>query len=97
MGRAVGSDNCGNTCPEATRNAGNAVAGRFTLTGSDGVCPSMTAFRHGESDSIVGSGHSGGIHTSVACQSRFLCAVKIPAITACQRSLKTGPETLFEK
>jgi len=58
------------------------VAGRFTLTGSDGVCQSMTAFGHWESDSIVGSGHSGGIHTSVERQSRSLFAVKIPAITA---------------
>jgi len=43
MGRAGRSDNWGNTCPEAIRNAGNAVAGRFTLTGSDGVCQFMTA------------------------------------------------------
>ena len=43
MGSAGRSDKCGNTCPEAIRNAGNAEAGRFTLTGSDGVCQSMTA------------------------------------------------------
>jgi len=43
---------------------------------------SRTTFGHGESDSIVGRGHSGGIHASVERQSRFLCAVKISAITA---------------
>ena len=43
---------------------------------------SRTTFGHWESDSIVGSGHSGGIHTSVERQSRFVCGAKIPAITA---------------
>ena len=40
-----------------------------------------TTFRHWESGSIVGGSNAGGIHTSVESKSRFLCAVKIPAIT----------------
>ena len=43
---------------------------------------SRIIFGHWESVSIVGRGHTGGIRTSVERQSRFLCAVKIPAITA---------------
>lgn len=41
-----------------------------------------TTLGHGESDSIAGAGDTGGIHTSVERKSRFLCAVKISAITA---------------
>ena len=43
---------------------------------------SRTTFGHWESDSIVGRGHSGGIHTTVERKSRLVCAAKIPAITA---------------
>jgi IS30 family transposase len=43
---------------------------------------SRTTFGHWESDSIVGRGHSGGIHASVERQFRFVCGAKIPAITA---------------
>jgi len=42
---------------------------------------SRATSRHGESDSIVGSGHFARIHTSVELQSRFLRAAKNPAIT----------------
>jgi len=45
IGRAGGSDNCGNTCLEAIRKAGNEVAGRFTLTAADGVFRFMTTIR----------------------------------------------------
>lgn len=41
-----------------------------------------TTFGHWESDSIIGASSTGGIHTSVERKSRFLCAVKIPTITA---------------
>ena len=41
-----------------------------------------TTFGHWESDSTIGASNTGGIHTSVERKSRFLCAVKIPAITA---------------
>ena len=47
-----------------------------------GEVETRTTLGHGESDSIEGSGRSGGIHTSVKHQSRFVCAAKIPAITA---------------
>ena len=43
---------------------------------------SWTTFDHWESDSIVGSKHSGGIHASVERQSRLVCPIKIPTITA---------------
>ena len=43
---------------------------------------SRTTFGHCESDSIVGRGHSGGIHTSGERQSGLVCGAKIPAITA---------------
>ena len=43
MGPAGGNDNCGNTCPEAIRNAGNGPEGESIRTASDGVCRFMTA------------------------------------------------------
>ena len=43
MGPAGRSDNCGNTCPEVIRNAGNGPEGESKRTGSDGVCRFMTA------------------------------------------------------
>ena len=43
---------------------------------------SRTTFGHWESDSIVGSGHSGGIHPSAERQSSLVRAARIPAITA---------------
>lgn len=39
-------------------------------------------FGHWESDSVLGARGSGGLHTSVERRSRYLTAVKLPAITA---------------
>lgn len=50
MGPVGGSDNCGNTYPEAIGIAGNGLAGRVTVTGSDGA---SVPFGHRESDNIV--------------------------------------------
>lgn len=41
-----------------------------------------TEFGHWESDSVLGARGSGGIHTTVERKSRYLQAIKIPAITA---------------
>lgn len=55
---------------------------RVSLSHRPDEVTTRTTFGHWESDSIIGASNTGGIHTSVERKSRFLCAVKIPAITA---------------
>ncbi|TFD82415.1 IS30 family transposase [Cryobacterium psychrophilum] len=46
------------------------------------VIEDRAQFGHWEADSVLGAGGTGGLHTSVERTSRYLAAVKIPAITA---------------
>lgn len=81
----------GNTYPGVTQNGANVGDGavhsnkimwRVSLSHRPEEVTTRTPFGHWESDSIIGASNGGGIHTSLERKSRFLCAVKIPAITA---------------
>lgn len=55
---------------------------RVSITQRPAEVDSREQFGHWESDSVLGARGSGGMHTTVERTSRYLQAIKIPAITA---------------
>lgn len=55
---------------------------RISIHDRPAVIEDRRQFGHWESDSVIGAGSSGGIHTTVERMSRYLQAVKIPQVAA---------------
>jgi len=55
---------------------------RTSISDRPGVIATREEFGHWESDSVLGAGHSGAIHTAVERTSRCFVAVKVPNLTA---------------